>query len=185
MSPNVEPPNFHHYHPYGPYPHWAHHYYRGSWFRHGCHRLFWFALGAGAVTWYFSRKELGHGCCGPREEHHRWRRLREREEHTKGLPAGNDESRSSQGNWHEEIERVKRLSHQASNKVAEVTDASLDSVLSAVAALKLKLREAEEKARIMQDQARANPPPSNNIHVDQTPTSSNIPTRHDTSSWPS
>jgi len=160
---------------------WAHHYYRRGWIRGGGHRLVWFLLGAGAATWYLHHRDR-RGPWGHHDHSYRWRRLRGEDE---PLPVENGSLPPSGGaayDWKEEIDRVKQIGHQASVKVAEMGDAGLESALSAVATLRLKLREAEERARVAQEQARATPPPT--APADQSYSTQNT-TRRDSTNWPS
>ncbi|KDQ15445.1 hypothetical protein BOTBODRAFT_31776 [Botryobasidium botryosum FD-172 SS1] len=121
----------------------------------GPRRLFWFVLGGAATAWWFRAQERK----GPRftiegtptnadsypERHWGWGR---RDQSLDGAK------------WEAERERIQRLRHEASETMIDVTEASLDSVLSAVDVLKRKL--AEQRSGTRQPPAKGNdsPPPA-------------------------
>ena len=93
---------------------WAHYYHRGGWYRRGGSRFIWFIVGAGAATWYLHRR----GSCHHHDDSYRWRRVRGEDESLPVEYGGSAPSHATPYDWRPEMDRVKQLGRQASNKVS-------------------------------------------------------------------
>ncbi|KAJ7288076.1 hypothetical protein C8J57DRAFT_1278971 [Mycena rebaudengoi] len=123
-------------------------------------RLLWFFIGAGVGTWWATNKRMSVNC-----------------EFKRTLPAPSiptsesapfisnntsDPRHLAQYNqaWEQERERVQKFSQSAGDAVAELSEATLSTIIQATEALKAKMAEhramREEEKRI--EQERRNPP---------------------------
>ncbi|GLB41884.1 hypothetical protein LshimejAT787_1004840 [Lyophyllum shimeji] len=150
-----------------PYSHWhgAHwHWHRGP------SRLIWFFIGAAAATFWHKHKEAKHGVG--------WHPhcLRAPIQPPVLSSSANPDRRSMHGvskainnippaelsnstEWNEEKQRMAELSRSAGDKLAELSEATLDTVLTTVEVLKAKLAEHRaERDKQLQDERRKNPP---------------------------
>jgi len=144
-------------HPYGPGAHW-------QWYR-GPSRLIWFFVGAATATWWIKHKEGWHG--GSRHC------IRAPIQPPVLSSSSNPDSWSTSGvakaingippaelsnnDWNEEKQRVAELSQSAGDKLAELSEATLDTVLTTVEVLKAKLAEHRaERDKQLEEERRKN-----------------------------
>jgi len=148
-------------HPYGP---GFHHWHRGP------SRIVWFFLGAATATWWIKHKEI-HGSwsthcirvpilpssmpSGP-EAPSSWS-PRNIPRSINNIPSAGHQGQSQP--WDEEKERVMAVGQQAGDKLAELSEATLDTVLTTVEMLKTKLAEhrAERDKQLEEDRKRSSP----------------------------
>ncbi|KAF8074898.1 hypothetical protein FPV67DRAFT_603475 [Lyophyllum atratum] len=146
-------------HPYSSGPHW--HWHRGP------SRLIWFFIGAATATWWIKHKEGRHGG----SNHHCIRApvqppvlsshsdpdpwsTRRVTRAINGIPP----AEVSNNDWDEEKQRVAELSQSAGDKLAELSEATLDTVLTTVEVLKAKLAEHRAERDKKMEEERKNPP---------------------------
>ncbi|RDB20886.1 hypothetical protein Hypma_012062 [Hypsizygus marmoreus] len=158
---------------YGPgaYHHW--HYGRG-----GPRRFLWFFIGAAAATLWIKHKEGRNGYSGwsnhcirppvyppapaPTPESSSWS-PRQFSRAVNNIPPADSEpgEPNAPQAWNEEKERVLALSQKAGDKMTELSEATLDTVLQTVEVLKAKLAEhrAEREKRAAEEEERRKNPP--------------------------
>jgi len=141
--------------PYPPHPSWSGYnphpmrYARGG---RGPKRIFWFVLGGLATAWWLRAKDKREARAiegAPTDSCHerRWGR-------------GWHDQKQNETNWEAEREKIKKFGNEASETIIDVTEASLDSVLSAVDTLKKKLAEQRaEREKTKQAQTKDEDPP--------------------------
>ncbi|KAF8586377.1 hypothetical protein K439DRAFT_1631795 [Ramaria rubella] len=120
MYPHQQQPFSPHQHSGWPYP--MYHYHRGP------RRIFWFFLGGLAATLWLKHKEKER-CLTERTGAGWW--------NSKKWHSGEAEGER----WREEREKLAKISSQATDTAADVSEAALDTILSTVETLKLKLAE--------------------------------------------
>ncbi|KAF8963417.1 hypothetical protein BDZ97DRAFT_1758673 [Flammula alnicola] len=140
----------------------------GRWHR-GPSRLLWFIVGAATATWWIKRKDadrriFGHckrppiqASSGPASDH-------------PGAFSGSrspfsDWEKRQDWQWEQEKEHLAKISRQATDAMADLTESTLESVLSTAEALKAKLAEhraqREKQQKLIEEQLeeqRRNPP---------------------------
>ncbi|KAK7051216.1 hypothetical protein VNI00_004716 [Paramarasmius palmivorus] len=126
-------------------------------------RLFWFFIGAGAATWW--------------HKHHQYSVFsechRRRTDYHIGTGASNDTSQaagqaSSHQDWAEERARIREVSRQVGDTVTEISEATLDTLLASVQAMKDRLAQNRlererfevEQRRQMEEAQRRSPSPT-------------------------
>ncbi|KAG5647831.1 hypothetical protein DXG03_007755 [Asterophora parasitica] len=150
--------------PYGP---GAHHWH----WHHGPRRLVWFALGAFAATWWIKHKEerrawTSHCIRAPVQppvltssnaDADPWS-ARGVTNAINGIP---QEVSQHMNDWSDERQRMAEISASAGDKLAELSEATLDTVLTTVEVLKAKLAEhrAERDKQLEEERQRKNQNP--------------------------
>ncbi|KAG2157836.1 uncharacterized protein EDB93DRAFT_818988 [Suillus bovinus] len=150
------------------YPYYHRHYFRGP------SRIVWFVLGAGVATfWNCSHKMREHraqyfpcvmqphrvegsgenttpiyskpDASGPAPQEHRWNFIYKRQhDHN-----GDGTMGFNQREWEEDKERLKEIQKRAEDAMLDMSESTLESIVSTVEALKIKL--AQHKAQREQE----------------------------------
>ncbi|KDQ15444.1 hypothetical protein BOTBODRAFT_31775 [Botryobasidium botryosum FD-172 SS1] len=148
--------------PYHPHSSWSGHaphmqYYRGG---RGPSRIVWFILGGLATAWWLRAKDMKRearaiegaapsGSCHERRWGWGWNSSQN--EHGQNR---------NEAQWEAEREKIRKFGNEAGETIIDVTEASLDSVLSAVDTLKKKLAEQRaERERAKQSLPKDDDPP--------------------------
>ncbi|KII87443.1 hypothetical protein PLICRDRAFT_255542 [Plicaturopsis crispa FD-325 SS-3] len=157
-----------HFHP------WSYGYrgFRGG-FRGGPSRVLWFFLGGLAATWWHRRQFVVDGARPYNSHCHRPKisamtPAPAPESASSGASASGEDrpaapipgqwqwqggwSAPGQQRWEEDKERMKILGNQAADAMTEISEATLDSVLSTVESLKAKLAEHRKQRDALQKQ---------------------------------
>ncbi|KAJ7767529.1 hypothetical protein DFH07DRAFT_808812 [Mycena maculata] len=122
-------------------------------------RFLWFFLGAGLGAWWATNKKMNIDChvhrmlppapTGPGEQ---------MAPNSSQLPA---QPMGYNRDWEQERARVREFSQTAGDTVAELSEATLNTILQATEALKAKMAEhraIREEERRIEEERRRNPP---------------------------
>ncbi|KAJ7021622.1 hypothetical protein C8F04DRAFT_1140359 [Mycena alexandri] len=122
----------------------------------------WFFLGAGVGTWWLSEKKNGHVAyqcqrrLGPASSQAGTQMINssEKMQHADAAPYQRD--------WEPERTRVRQFSRDAGDTFVELSETTLNSILQATEALKVKITEQralrEEERRMEEERRRGIPP---------------------------
>ncbi|KAF5383523.1 hypothetical protein D9615_003590 [Tricholomella constricta] len=150
-------------HPYGPGAHYWH------WHR-GPRRLIWFIIGAAAATWWIKHKEERQGwkshcirapiqppVLSSNADADPWS-TRGVTKAINNLPPA--EMSRHTNDWNDEKQHMAEISQSAGDKLAELSEATLDTVLMTVEVLKAKLAEhrAARDKQLEEERQKKNPP---------------------------
>ncbi|KAJ7021621.1 hypothetical protein C8F04DRAFT_1138175 [Mycena alexandri] len=124
-------------------------------------RVLWFFLGAGVSTWWLSKKNLNVNVdcqyqrrLGPAPSQAQPQMMNSSEQ----MPAN---YQPYQRDWEHERARVRQFSREAGDTFAELSEATLNTILQATEALKVKIAEQRalrEEERRMEEERRRTPP---------------------------
>ncbi|KAJ7451560.1 hypothetical protein FB451DRAFT_701475 [Mycena latifolia] len=129
-------------------------------------RFLWFFLGAGVGAWWATNKKINVDCqvhrtLGPPMSSGPVAQTNNTSEPMMAQTYSHTHQMTFNRDWEQERERVRQFSQTAGDTVAELSEATLNTILQATQALKAKMAEhraLQEEERRLEEERRRNPP---------------------------